>query len=57
MSHSIAPTDVRSILTQQPLLSDDAEVIKQLAVPGRASNPVPVVKAGAGHAPVPRVSK
>jgi hypothetical protein len=57
MSHSIAPTDTRTITAQQPRLSDDSEVDKQLAVVGRPSNPVPVVKAGAGHAPAPRVSK
>jgi hypothetical protein len=57
MSHSIAPQDTRPILTQQPRLSDDSDVDKQLSVVGRPSNPVPVVKAGAGHAPVARVSK
>jgi len=57
MSHSIAPTDTRTIIAQQPRLSDDSEVDKQLAVVGRPSNPVPVVKAGAAHPPAPRVSK
>jgi hypothetical protein len=56
MSHSIAPTDTRSILVQQPQLSDDYEPAKNSTVP-TPSNPVPRHNLGASGITQKKISK
>ena len=57
MTISIPVNDPRPVFTQNPRASADDDLSKQEAIPGRASRPIPVTKAGAGEPPRPLVTK
>lgn len=57
MSHSIAPTDTRPILTQHPRLSDDSDVEKNSSIASPPVKPVARTVAGASGVIVKKTTK